>query len=391
VDLSKLPVTDAHCHPFTSEHQQLTEQQLVNILMFRLEGGAAPEAADTITTLLFLREAAELLDCSPTVEDVVAARNEQAARDYPGYISHLFSEAGIQALLPDTGYPYWTTVTIDDYSELVTRQALYEVFRVESVFSTRNGIYMSEGTIDFAEYLERFRAACFAAVNERGCVGLKTVIAYRTGLAILPVSYKEAKAAYSSNTDIDLRAQKTVRDYLFKVTAQLAAELGVPMVIHTGFTALTKPWSFGNPTDLVPILTDPDLTETTFVLLHGGYPWTSAAGYIATNHPNVYVDLSEFNHATSFGVERQFEEILQFAPFTKLTFGSDGVGIPELNWYATVLAKRALGNILDRFVKERLMRPEQAEDYATHIFYRTARKLYGLPHVNASSGSKRTA
>lgn len=379
MDLTNLPVIDGHCHPFTHDNQRLTVTQLRDILMFREEGGAAPQAADTVTALLFLREAADFFGCSPTFEAVVEARNQQAAPDYAAYVARLFGAVGITTLLPDTGYPYWKKVTLAEYAGVVQAQDLYEVFRVESSFSTRNGITLPSHTLDFGEYVERFLAACRDAVANRGCVGLKTVIAYRTGLAVQPVSFEEARRAYAQDTDVDLQAQKQVRDYLFKQTARLAADLGVPFVIHTGFTALTKPWSYGNPTDLTPILTDPELGDTTFVLLHGGYPWVSAAGYIAANHPNVYVDLSEFNHATSFGLQRQFEEMLQFAPFTKLLFGSDGVAIPELNWYATILAKRALGNIFSGLVKERLMRTEQAERYAADIFSETACKVYDLP------------
>jgi len=380
MDLTGIPAIDGHCHPFTDDLRQLTEVQLRDIIMFRQEGGSAPQAVDTITAHLFLREVSNLLDCEPTLKSVVETRNRLAADDYAAYTERLLAEAGIEALLPDTGYPYWKKVTIQDFAQVVKKRRLYEVFRTESAFATRNGIYFEDRDLDFDRYVATYRSAITDAVKKRGCVGVKTVIAYRTGLAIKPVTPAEARAAYAQNTDVDLQAQKTVRDFLFKVTARLVGELGVPMVIHTGFTALTRPWSFGNPTDLSPILTDPDLKDTVFVLLHGGFPWTTAIGYMAANHPNVYVDLSEFNPAASVHVERYIEEIFSFAPLSKLTFGTDAVAIPEWFWYATVLGRRALGNILERFVKERLMRPAQAEDYAAQIFHGTVRSVYHLPN-----------
>jgi predicted TIM-barrel fold metal-dependent hydrolase len=294
-------------------------------------------------------------------------------------VDRVLGAAQITSLLPDTGYPYWKKVTVEDCARVVTRRPLYEVFRVESAFRSRNSIYLEDTSLSFDKYVERYRAVCVDAVKKRGCVAMKTVIAYRTGLAIQQVAHGDAKAAFAANPDIDLRAQKIVRDYLFRYTAQLAGELGVPFVLHTGFTALTKPWSYGNPTDLSPILTDLDVQDTVFVLLHGGYPWNSAAGFIAAHHPNVYLDLSEFNPATSIGIEHNFREVLQFAPLSKITFGSDGLGIPELFWYAAVQAKRAMGNILEEFVRERLMRPEQAENHAAQFFHGTAKKIYRLP------------
>lgn len=380
MDLSGIPAIDGHCHPFTDDLRQLTEEQMRDIIMFRQEGGSAPQAVDTLTAHLFLREVASFLGCEPTLKSVVETRNRLAAEDYAALAERCFADVGVQALLPDTGYPYWKKVTLQDFARVVRHRRLYEVFRAESAFSTRNGVYFEDRTLDFEAYVETYRSAIIDAVKNRGCVGVKTVIAYRTGLAIRPVTPAEARAAYAQNLDVDLQAQKTVRDFLFKVMAQLATELGVPVVIHTGFTALTKPWSYGNPTDLSPILTDPELKDTVFHLLHGGFPWTTAIGYMAANHPNVYVDLSEFNPAASIHVERYLEEIFSFAPLSKLTFGTDGVAIPEWFWYATVLARRALGNILERFVKDRLMRPEQAEDYAAQILHGTITSLYHLPN-----------
>jgi hypothetical protein len=51
MDLSTVPVIDAHCHPFTDEHQLISEQQLRDIILFKLEGGAPP-AFDTMTALV---------------------------------------------------------------------------------------------------------------------------------------------------------------------------------------------------------------------------------------------------------------------------------------------------------------------------------------------------
>jgi hypothetical protein len=388
MNLDEIPTIDAHCHPFTDEHQRISGQQLQDIMMFKLEGGAPPQVLDTLTAHLFLRELSDLLGCSATPQDVLAERNRKAAVDYPAYVDRVLSAASITSLLPDTGYPYWKKVTIQDCARVVTKRPLYEVFRVESAFRSRNSIYLEDTNLSFDKYLEECRTVCIDAVTKRGCVAIKTVIAYRTGLAIQPVVYGDAKAAFAADTDADLRAQKTIRDYLFKYTARLAGELGVPFVIHTGFTALTRPWSYGNPTNLSPILTDPDLKNTVFVLLHGGYPWTSAAGFMTAHHPNVYLDLSEFNPATSIGIERNFRVVLEFAPLSKITFGSDGLGIPELFWYAAIQAKRAMANILESFVHDRLMRPEQAEEYAAQFFHGTAKRLYGLPEQSIRNDSK---
>jgi len=379
MDLSDVPVVDGHCHSFTAEHQRIDEQQLRDVLLFMQEGGASAEALDTLTAHLFIRHLAELLGCAPDLAEVVRVRNHAAAVDYAGYVERVLTAARVKALLVDTGYPYWKRVNIDECSSLVTDRQVSEVFRVESAFGSRGCIYFEGAPLNFGAYVDRFRDACVAAVRERGCVAFKTVIAYRPGLAVHPVSEGEARAAYESRADVDIDSQKVVRDYLFNVTARVAAELGVPLTIHTGFTGMTQPWSYGDPTSLIPALTQPDVSDTTFVLLHGGYPWGGAAGYMAAHHPNIYVDLSEVIPSTSIGIEKHFEEVLEFAPLGKVMLGSDGLAIPEMHGYGLTMATRALGNILDRLLVAGVLRPEHAERYAGLICHGTAERLYGLP------------
>jgi predicted TIM-barrel fold metal-dependent hydrolase len=377
MDLAQLPVVDGHCHPFTIEHQHLSATQLRDIIMFMQEGGSPAEALDTVTAHMFVRELAEVLGCEPEFAEVLRARNEAAAEDYSAYVERILAAPNVSALVVDTGYPSWKRVGFGECASLVTRRQTREVFRVETAFGAR-GIYFDGPWLDFETYLERYRAACIAAVRDRGCAAFKTIIAYRTGLAVRRVSEDDARAAYASGADSDEAAEKIVRDYLFYVTARLAAELSVPLTVHSGFTGLVKPWSHGDPTGLSEALTDRDLRETTFVLLHGSYPWCGAVGFLAAHLPNVYIDLSELIPSTSIGVERHLEEIFEFAPLSKIMLGSDGLAIPELHAYGLTMAKRALGNVLERLTATRILRAERAEHYASLICHETANRLYRI-------------
>ena len=377
MDLSQMPVVDGHCHPFTLEHQHLSATQLRDIIMFMQEGGSPAEAQDTLTAHLFVRELAGLLGCAPEFGEVLRARNEAASVEYAAHVERVLAAGHVSALMVDTGYPSWKRVTIDECSSLVKHRLVREVFRVETVFAGRS-VYFDGPRLNFGAYLERYRAECIAAVRERGCVAFKTIIAYRTGLGVRRVSDAEARAAYEGGADADEAVEKVVRDYLFYMTAQMAAELGVPLTVHSGFTGLVKPWSFGDPTGLVPALSEPELRDTTFVLLHGSYPWCGAVGFLAAHLPNVYVDLSELIPSTSIGIERHLEEVLEFAPLSKMMLGSDGLAIPELHWYGLTAAKRALGNILGSLASRGVLRLEQAERYAGLVCHETAERLYRL-------------
>jgi predicted TIM-barrel fold metal-dependent hydrolase len=380
MDLTEMPVVDGHCHPFTAEYQRLSAEQLRDNMMFMQEGGSPPEALDTLTAHLFIRELAGLLDCAPEFAEVLRARNEAAHHDYAAYVDRVLAHGHVSALMIDTGYPYWKRVRIDEPRGLAPGRQVREVFRIETAFGgPEASIYFDGPRLDFGSYIERYRATCTAAVREQGCVAFKTVMAYHTGLTVQRVSEVEARAAYEASAEGGIAAEKVVRDYLFFVTARVAAELGVPLTVHSGFTGLGKPWSYGDPSGLSLALREPEMRETTFVLLHGGYPWGGAAGFLAAHLPNVYVDMSEVIPSTSIGIERHLEEVLEFAPLSRVMLGSDGLGIPEMHWYGLVMAKRALGNVLGRLTATEVLRPERAEQFAELICHGTAERLYGLP------------
>jgi predicted TIM-barrel fold metal-dependent hydrolase len=214
-------------------------------------------------------------------------------------------------------------------------------------------------------------------------VALKTILAYTTGLAVRPVSYVAAREAYHACLVGDMTREKEVRDYLFVITAEIAARLNLPLQVHTGFTALKRPWSQANPLLLQEVLAQKATRDTTFVLLHGGYPFTAEAGYLASAFPNVYVDLSLMIPFTGLGAERRLAEIMEFAPFERIVYGSDGSAVPETFWLGARTIKAALGTLLGRLVDQRILGPETAYSVANLVLWRNAAALYGLANLDS--------
>lgn len=72
---------------------------------------------------------------------------------------------------------------------------------------------------------------------------------------------------------------------------EAAAELGIPLVIHTGMSwAPETPLERSHPVQLeAPIRKFPNLA---FVLAHWGWPWVWEATALALKYPNVYLDTS---------------------------------------------------------------------------------------------------
>lgn len=69
------------------------------------------------------------------------------------------------------------------------------------------------------------------------------------------------------------------------------AELGVPVVIHTGVKAVRWQWmKFNRPIYVDDVATN--FPELKVVMCHGGFPWVDEFLTVAYSNPNVWVDIS---------------------------------------------------------------------------------------------------
>jgi predicted TIM-barrel fold metal-dependent hydrolase len=93
------------------------------------------------------------------------------------------------------------------------------------------------------------------------------------------------------------------------------------------------------------------------VLIHGGFPNTAGAAWLANVFPNVYFELSTplppyFLPPLSGS---RFKEVLEMVPVTRIVYGSDSHDIPEMHWLSAKLAKEALAEAMGELVEERVM------------------------------------
>jgi uncharacterized protein len=66
------------------------------------------------------------------------------------------------------------------------------------------------------------------------------------------------------------------------------------------------------------------------------------------------------------------------APFSKLLYSSDGVGVPELHWMSALDGRRILGQVLGECVANGDLSPAEAEAAGVAVLHDNAMKLYGL-------------
>jgi predicted TIM-barrel fold metal-dependent hydrolase len=241
-----------------------------------------------------------------------------------------------------------------------------------------------------AGYLSKVIDATLARQKESGAVALKFAAAYMRSLDFGNPSEADASRIYArfakggspSPTDY-----KTLQDFVFRHIATKAGELGLSIHIHTGAGASGYfNQSGASPFLIEPILNDPKLRQTKFVLVHGGAPFAQQTRMLLYK-PNVYADFSAQTFLLSTrelsGVLRSW---LEFVP-EKVLFGTDAfeitpeVGWPELAWLSNRSAREALALALTGMMADGEITRARAVELARMVLRDNARKLYGLAEI----------
>src|SRR4029079_15600485 len=124
-----------------------------------------------------IRELAVLLDCDPTPDAIHETRR---ARGLDWLTREVVDRGNFKAWLIDTGYGAETTFSLDELRALAPCR-IEEVLRLEPMIER---LILESATFD--TFLEAYRAA-IGDLRDRGIVGMKSVIAYRSGLHVQDV------------------------------------------------------------------------------------------------------------------------------------------------------------------------------------------------------------
>lgn len=371
MDLSSIPVIDVHCHAVSEEHALLESPEHLAQLTSLGAMGVRTWPADQATQRVFFRrltkDLATFLGCEATPEAVVAARNVRAGK-YATYICELLADANVELFLVDTGYPRGlAAITFFLGLGLPVRT----IFRIEPLIAD-----LCQQHADLDGFLRAFQDECVRQVTHEGNVGFKSVIAYRTGLAIESVDRTRAEEAYPAFVAGDRQAAKLVRDFLIAEVAEICLNLDVPLQLHTGLGDLGIDLDLARPALLVPLLRR--YSRLKLVLVHGGYPWVEEAACLCHLYPYTYLDLSEWVPLAYPGLGRKVLEALNIAPVSRIVYGSDGFNVPELHWLAARLGREAVAFALETLVAEGALSDGEAEGIARMVLAENSRELYRL-------------
>lgn len=373
MDLSHLPILDHHAHPLLRRE---ATQDAARFRRWFSESSDPQIYAEHVPHSLFFRTAvhwlAELVGCEPTLDAYLEARTH---RPETAWTRRLFEDAKITLLLCDYGYG-----SADAFSHAQMQAEL--PCRVEPILRLEK---LSEQLILQHDRFDQMRDAFVAAVagaRSQGIVALKSILAYRTGLVVEPVSVEEAAAAFGRLKD-QARQQGRVRladkplcDYLVMLALAEAQAQELPVQFHTGFGDADADLRLANPLHLRPIIER--FPGVPLVLLHGGWPYYRELAHLAAIYANVWLDLSLAVPFATIGIPAMARDVLGMAPWSKVLFATDAFTMPEIFWLAARWGRWGLGQVLDELVAADFLTRDEAEAGAADILYHNAWKLYGF-------------
>ncbi len=389
VELAHLPVVDVHAHPFL-HRESITAERFTDLTKF---GGGSKEymeqggiafteevrqellavKRETTYHRFMVRCLATYFGVAPELEAVVAARNAAVAQDgYTEYVRKLYGDVGLETLVFDFGVPLPILPRDQVQAELPVE--IVPVFRIEPLIAQ-----LLKTDLGWDEFKRTYDDTIHTALTKNGYRGLKSIIAYRTGLEVSPLS-RTADQGYQAldaiRRGLGGGSMKKLRDHLLCRALELCMEHDVPMQIHTGMGDFEVNLVLCRPSFLMDLLRFPTYRACRVLLVHTGYPYHREAAYMANVLPRVYCDVSEGIPFAGNAAKDILTGVMAMCPLNKICYGSDGFELPEINYISAKLGKRALAGALQELIDGDFLAEGEAEGVAAGILAGNARELY---------------
>jgi predicted TIM-barrel fold metal-dependent hydrolase len=156
-------------------------------------------------------------------------------------------------------------------------------------------------------------------------------------------------------------------------------ENNLPVQIHTGYLAGNgNQLENSNPMKLVNLIRR--YPDANFVLLHGGYPWTSEFIALGKMFSNVYLDLVWLPQISREKAVLAFDEMLDCVPYNKIFWGGDCAFIEEAAG-SLEYGKSIVAETLSKRIERGLLSKDVALEIAERIFRENAVEVFRLEQI----------
>jgi uncharacterized protein len=237
----------------------------------------------------------------------------------------------------------------------------------------------------FSDYLE-FITRTLMDNQKKGGIAMKFEVAYFRPTTFSDPTRLQAEDIYWQGASGGVPSEKeyrTFQDYIFRYLVEEGGRLHLPVHIHSAvgigdYFNLSQ----SNIMNLESVLRDPRYRNTTFVMIHGGYPLEREAIFLAAMK-NVYMDSSEMEliqYPSAF--KDTLKQWLETFP-DKITFGTDCfpynevLGAEESYWLGAESSRMALAAALAEMISENEITETRALELAHAYLHDNAVKLYG--------------
>jgi predicted TIM-barrel fold metal-dependent hydrolase len=237
----------------------------------------------------------------------------------------------------------------------------------------------------FGDYLA-FVSRTLEDNQKKGGIAIKFEVAYFRPTKFSDPTREQAEDLYQRFVAGGIPAEaeyRTFQDYIFRFLVREGGRLHLPIHIHSAvgigdYFNLSE----SNILNLENILRDPRYANTTFVMIHGGYPYDRQAIWLAAVK-NVYLDSSETEillYPSAF--KQLLKQWLETFP-DKVTFGTDcfpyneALGAEESYWLGVQSSRTALAAALAEMISEGEVSEAQALQLAHLYLHDNAARLYG--------------
>ncbi len=369
--LAELPLVDHHCHGVVrGDLDRAGFESLLTESDWPAPAGTT--VFDTQLGFAVRRWCAPLLDLDPHShpEEYLARR---AALGVTEVNRRLLAATGTGEYVLETGYRGDDILAPAEMSALTGRPA-HTVVRLEAVAEqlARDGTRPQTFATDYEAAL---------AEAARAAVGLKSIIAYRSGLDFDP-ERPAAREVVDAAARWLRRGEETGQVRLEEPTLLrhvlwAGVDRRLPIQLHVGYGDADLELQRCNPLHLTRWLRAVRPLGVDVLLLHN-YPYQREAGYLAHVYPHVYCDVGLAVAYTGSRSAAVIAESLELTPFSKALFSTDAFGLPELYLVGTWLFRRGLARALDAWVADGDWTAADAERVARAIGQGNARRVYGL-------------
>ncbi|MDO8683804.1 MAG: amidohydrolase family protein [Armatimonadota bacterium] len=226
----------------------------------------------------------------------------------------------------------------------------------------------------------------FRQLKEQGMKGIKFHSAYMRDLNFAATTHAQAEEVFLRiteegygwrNSHLGYRESKPLQDYLVHRFCEIAEELDVPIIFHTGLQGDID----HNPDDSRPLRMwnlPHRYRNIDFVLLHAGLPWLEDAGLMAKQYSNVYLDLAWSQLMSPEITTRALKAWMDLVPMNKIfAFGGDYFVVEKVYGHL-MIARQNIARALADKMETAGMPFDRAKAWLQAMFWDNPKRVFKL-------------